>query len=258
MWWRLTSLVTKSHWTISKFLYQYMLYFVKVGFFRTQFVVLSKWVVIWLGRERFEWWRECTGSEGLSGGLGEYGEWASKGVSIHPSWNSDDLWDWCSSRPQQCLQCHHFPSQCWAWSDQASICMHFNLSDWCRKMFVEVHMDTPLMELWRIKFGGFLSIMFSISIHFKVSKPFELLNGFIKNFCTKCFEILDLGTLWLEHRKSFEPFLKLFLFAILCSFRDPQLIKRIGDATALEVRATGIPYVFAPCIAVNKTVDTVS
>ncbi|KAF2299863.1 hypothetical protein GH714_004955 [Hevea brasiliensis] len=32
--------------------------------------------------------------------------------------------------------------------------------------------------------------------------------------------------------------------------RDPQLIKRIGEATALEVRATGIPYVFAPCIAV--------
>ncbi|KAK8515694.1 hypothetical protein V6N13_139337 [Hibiscus sabdariffa] len=34
--------------------------------------------------------------------------------------------------------------------------------------------------------------------------------------------------------------------------RDPQLIKRIGDATALEVRATGIPYVFAPCIAVCR------
>ncbi|KAG2674195.1 hypothetical protein I3760_13G123800 [Carya illinoinensis] len=34
--------------------------------------------------------------------------------------------------------------------------------------------------------------------------------------------------------------------------RDPQLIKKIGDATALEVRATGIPYVFAPCIAVCR------
>ncbi|KAL3701564.1 hypothetical protein R1sor_019586 [Riccia sorocarpa] len=31
--------------------------------------------------------------------------------------------------------------------------------------------------------------------------------------------------------------------------RDPDLLKRIGAATALEVRATGIPYVFAPCIA---------
>lgn len=30
------------------------------------------------------------------------------------------------------------------------------------------------------------------------------------------------------------------------------LIKKIGDATALEVRATGIQYVFAPCIAVIK------
>lgn len=34
--------------------------------------------------------------------------------------------------------------------------------------------------------------------------------------------------------------------------RDPQLVKRIGIATALEVRATGIPYVFAPCIAVCR------
>ncbi|EEF38422.1 hydrolase, hydrolyzing O-glycosyl compounds, putative [Ricinus communis] len=34
--------------------------------------------------------------------------------------------------------------------------------------------------------------------------------------------------------------------------RDPQLVKRIGEATALEVRATGIPYVFAPCIAVCR------
>ncbi|GAY60380.1 hypothetical protein CUMW_201590 [Citrus unshiu] len=30
------------------------------------------------------------------------------------------------------------------------------------------------------------------------------------------------------------------------------LVKRIGAATALEVRATGIPYVFAPCIAVCR------
>ncbi|VAI36737.1 unnamed protein product [Triticum turgidum subsp. durum] len=34
--------------------------------------------------------------------------------------------------------------------------------------------------------------------------------------------------------------------------RDPMLIKRIGEATALEVRATGIPYAFAPCIAVCR------
>ncbi|KAM7259470.1 hypothetical protein ACFE04_015211 [Oxalis oulophora] len=34
--------------------------------------------------------------------------------------------------------------------------------------------------------------------------------------------------------------------------RDPQLIKKIGAATALEVRATGIPYAFAPCIAVCR------
>ncbi|KFK26305.1 hypothetical protein AALP_AA8G230300 [Arabis alpina] len=34
--------------------------------------------------------------------------------------------------------------------------------------------------------------------------------------------------------------------------RDPGLVKRIGEATALEVRATGVQYVFAPCIAVCR------
>ncbi|XP_056168946.1 uncharacterized protein LOC115676563 [Syzygium oleosum] len=34
--------------------------------------------------------------------------------------------------------------------------------------------------------------------------------------------------------------------------RDPDLVKRIGAATALEVRATGINYVFAPSIAVCR------
>ncbi|XP_075643881.1 uncharacterized protein LOC142615077 [Castanea sativa] len=34
--------------------------------------------------------------------------------------------------------------------------------------------------------------------------------------------------------------------------RDPQLIKKIGIATAHEVRATGIRYAFAPCIAVCR------
>lgn len=34
--------------------------------------------------------------------------------------------------------------------------------------------------------------------------------------------------------------------------RDPNLVRRIGSATALEVRATGITYTFAPCIAVCR------
>jgi beta-glucosidase-like glycosyl hydrolase len=34
--------------------------------------------------------------------------------------------------------------------------------------------------------------------------------------------------------------------------RDPELLRKIGEATALEVRATGIPYAFAPCIAVCR------
>lgn len=42
------------------------------------------------------------------------------------------------------------------------------------------------------------------------------------------------------------------LFLTSLHGRDPDLVKRIGAATALEVRATGIPYTFAPCIAVNE------
>ncbi|XP_024524559.1 uncharacterized protein LOC9656239 [Selaginella moellendorffii] len=38
----------------------------------------------------------------------------------------------------------------------------------------------------------------------------------------------------------------------LGSSRDPELVRRIGAATALEVRATGMPYAFAPCIAVCR------
>lgn len=34
--------------------------------------------------------------------------------------------------------------------------------------------------------------------------------------------------------------------------RDPQLVKKIGAITALEVKATGIAQAFAPCVAVIK------
>ncbi|CAN6309331.1 unnamed protein product [Urochloa humidicola] len=34
--------------------------------------------------------------------------------------------------------------------------------------------------------------------------------------------------------------------------RDPMLVKKIGEVTALEVRAAGIPFVFAPCLAVCR------
>ncbi|KAH0907907.1 hypothetical protein HID58_039734 [Brassica napus] len=39
---------------------------------------------------------------------------------------------------------------------------------------------------------------------------------------------------------------------LLINTWDPDLVKRIGAATAVEVRATGIPYTFAPCIAVCR------
>ncbi|KAL4381193.1 hypothetical protein AHAS_Ahas04G0109000 [Arachis hypogaea] len=37
-------------------------------------------------------------------------------------------------------------------------------------------------------------------------------------------------------------------YGIIHDFKDPDLAQKIGAATTLEVRATGIPYVFAPCI----------
>lgn len=40
--------------------------------------------------------------------------------------------------------------------------------------------------------------------------------------------------------------------SLFCWSRDPELAKKIGAAVALEVRATGIPYVFAPCVAVCR------
>ena len=43
----------------------------------------------------------------------------------------------------------------------------------------------------------------------------------------------------------------LLVFVDLLCTRDPDLVQRIGAATALEVRGTGIPYTFAPCIAVS-------
>ncbi|KAG4982793.1 Beta-glucosidase BoGH3B [Glycine max] len=46
--------------------------------------------------------------------------------------------------------------------------------------------------------------------------------------------------------------MKSHLITLIGMIWDPVLIKKIGEATALEVRATGIPYVFAPCIAVCR------
>ncbi|KAK6155315.1 hypothetical protein DH2020_009563 [Rehmannia glutinosa] len=38
----------------------------------------------------------------------------------------------------------------------------------------------------------------------------------------------------------------------LGSTRDPELVKKIGAVTAVETRATGIPFAFSPCIAVCR------
>lgn len=34
--------------------------------------------------------------------------------------------------------------------------------------------------------------------------------------------------------------------------RDADLVRRIGAVTALEVRASGVHYAFAPCVAVSN------
>ncbi|RRT77665.1 hypothetical protein B296_00018681, partial [Ensete ventricosum] len=44
----------------------------------------------------------------------------------------------------------------------------------------------------------------------------------------------------------------LSIFSIPCTVCQEDFVARIGAATALEVRATGIPYTFAPCIAVCR------
>jgi hypothetical protein len=51
------------------------------------------------------------------------------------------------------------------------------------------------------------------------------------------------------NRKGHSIIVTIYIY-IYISCRDAGLVKRIGAATALEVRATGINYVFAPCIAV--------
>lgn len=38
----------------------------------------------------------------------------------------------------------------------------------------------------------------------------------------------------------------------LGSTRDPALVERVGHATAVEVRATGVPWNFAPCLCVSR------
>ncbi|MCC2318839.1 glycoside hydrolase family 3 N-terminal domain-containing protein [Cellulomonas chengniuliangii] len=34
--------------------------------------------------------------------------------------------------------------------------------------------------------------------------------------------------------------------------RDPDLVRRVGEATAVETRATGVPWTFAPCLCVTR------
>lgn len=64
---------------------------------------------------------------------------------------------------------------------------------------------------------------------------------------------LQVVILCCEHKHIFSADSALFLLPYILICRDPYLVKRIGAATALEMRATGFPYAFAPCIAVSRS-----
>ncbi|KAK3036175.1 hypothetical protein RJ639_029912, partial [Escallonia herrerae] len=72
------------------------------------------------------------------------------------------------------------------------------------------------------------------------SDAYDAFNSFIKLALLDCIaKAYDLSLLGPKYDE-------------FCCCRDPDLVKRIGAATAIETRATGIPYVFAPCIAVCR------
>jgi len=51
---------------------------------------------------------------------------------------------------------------------------------------------------------------------------------------------------------SFPPSKSILKFHCWHAYRDSDLVQRIGAATALEVKASGIHYTFAPCVAVRN------
>ncbi|KAE8778672.1 Lysosomal beta glucosidase [Hordeum vulgare] len=53
------------------------------------------------------------------------------------------------------------------------------------------------------------------------------------------------------HPDLIVPMLTLHVAAVGI-WKDPELVRKIGEATALEVRATGMHWTFAPCVAVCR------
>jgi len=62
-----------------------------------------------------------------------------------------------------------------------------------------------------------------------------------------CWITLAFEFMWL-----FSPLKSILKFQCWHAYRDCDLVRRIGAATALEVKASGIHYTFAPCVAVRN------
>ena len=71
--------------------------------------------------------------------------------------------------------------------------------------------------------------------------------------CTQCFIVQILHACSTIKEKKFNgSVVKECSLSVVYCFRDPELAKKIGAAVALEVRATGIPFIFAPFLAVRN------
>ncbi|KAK2975356.1 hypothetical protein RJ640_009710 [Escallonia rubra] len=81
------------------------------------------------------------------------------------------------------------------------------------------------------------------AVYMKYKDPKQPLNARIKDLMNRMTIEEKVGQMTQIERKLASPD---------AMKKDPNLLKRIGAATALEVRATGIPYAFAPCIAVCR------
>ncbi|KAL0436220.1 UNVERIFIED_CONTAM: Beta-glucosidase BoGH3B [Sesamum radiatum] len=84
--------------------------------------------------------------------------------------------------------------------------------------------------------------------YMKYKDPKQPLNVRIKDLMSRMTLEEKIGQMTqIERKVSSADVIKKYFIG-----RDPELVKRIGAATALEVRATGIHYTFAPCIAVCR------
>lgn len=74
--------------------------------------------------------------------------------------------------------------------------------------------------------------------------------GYFESARAFCFLYnVDQVTLWQNGSSSVVD----RIWNVFMNYRDSDLARKIGSATALEVRASGAQYTFAPCVAVRET-----